>query len=287
MQLGLDEWIAGGISGHDIFHRQDGPVDGRPVTLLHGFPTSSHDWAPIVPPLVESGCRVTTLDLLGFGASAKPVRHDYRITEQASIVEALWQRLGIGSTALVAHDYGVSVAQELLHRDASRITAAAFLNGGLYPDLHRPTRVQKLLHSPLGAVVQHLATERMYRKSLREILGRPVNDELLHDMWLATTMGEGKRVQHRLLHYIDERREHADRWRTALEQYPGPMLFVWGPADPVSGGHVLPRLRERLPHATITVLDEPPATGHYPQLENPDAVAAALTEFLSTGGSGS
>ncbi|MFJ4655517.1 alpha/beta fold hydrolase [Nocardia sp. NPDC088792] len=281
----LDEWIAGGtrtrLGGHEIFHRQDGPADGRPVTLLHGFPTSSHDWAPILPALIESGCRVTTLDFLGFGASDKPAGHDYRIVEQASIVEELWQQLGIGSTGLVAHDYGVSVAQELLHRDSARCTAAAFLNGGIYPDLHRPIRTQQLLYGRAGAVAQYLTTEPLYRKSLREVFGRPVSDADLHDMWLSTTMNGGKRVQHRLLRYIDDRRALGDGWVSALEQYPGPLLFVWGPADPVSGGHVLPRLRERLPHARLVVLDESPATGHYPQVENPGAVAAALTEFLS------
>lgn len=99
-------------------------------------------------------------------------------------------------------------------------------------------------------------------------------------MWRSTTMNGGKRVQHQLLRYIDDRRTHGDRWRAALERYPGPMLFVWGPADPVSGAHVLPRLRERLPDARIVALDETPATGHYPQVENPDAVAAELTAFL-------
>jgi pimeloyl-ACP methyl ester carboxylesterase len=284
MRPRLDEWVAGGertrLGGHEIFHRQDGPADGRPVTLLHGFPTSSHDWAPILPALVESGCRVTSLDLLGFGASAKPVGHDYRIVEQASIVEELWRHLGIDRTAVVAHDYSVSVAQELLHRNPGRITAAAFLNGGLYPDLHRAIRVQKLLHGPAGAVLQYLATERMYRRSMREILGREVGDDDLHDMWLALTMNNGRRIQHRLLRYIDDRRANALRWQSALENYSGPMLFVWGPVDPVSGAHVLPRLRERLPDARIVVLDEDPATGHYPQVENPVAVAAALTSFL-------
>lgn len=280
----LDEWIAGGghiqLGGHDIFYRQDGPVDGRPVTLVHGFPTSSHDWAPIVPALVESGCRITTLDLLGFGASAKPARYDYRLTEQASIIEELWERFEIDKTALVSHDYGVSVAQELLHRNANRITSAAFLNGGLYPDLHRPIRIQRLLHGPAGAVLQHLSSEPMYHRSLHEVFGRPVSDEAVHDMWLSTTMNNGKRVQHRLLRYIDERRTHSDRWRTALESYQGPVQFIWGPADPVSGAHVLPRLRERLPDAHILVLDEDPATGHYPQVENPGPVAAALVSFL-------
>jgi pimeloyl-ACP methyl ester carboxylesterase len=280
----LDEWHSGGtrfgLLGHEIFFRQDGPSDGRPVTLLHGFPTSSHDWTPILPTLAQLGCRVTTLDLLGFGASAKPIGHDYRIVEQASIVEALWQHLGIDRTAVVAHDYSVSVTQELLHRDPGRITAAAFLNGGLYPDLHRPTATQALMHGRLGVVLQYLATERTYRKAMRQIFGREVADEDLHDMWRALTANNGKRVQHRLLHYIDERCTNADRWQSALESYEGPTMFVWGPADPVSGAHVLPRLRERLPKARFVVLDDEPVTGHYPQIEHPAAVAAALSSFL-------
>jgi pimeloyl-ACP methyl ester carboxylesterase len=280
----LHEWYAGGthtrLLGHEIFYRQDGPPDGRPVTLLHGFPTSSHDWAAILPALIQIDCRVTSLDLLGFGASAKPAKHDYRLVEQASIVEALWQHLGVDRTALVVHDYSVSVAQELLHRDSGRITAAVFLNGGLYPDLHRPTAFQRLVHGRLGVVLQHLSTERAFRKALRQIFGRDVADEDLHDMWRALTAAKGKRVQHRLLHYIDERRIHGSRWQSALENYSGPTLFVWGPTDPVSGSHVLPRLRDRLPGAQFVVLDDEPATGHYPHVENPAAVVAALTAFL-------
>ncbi|BCK58160.1 alpha/beta fold hydrolase [Nocardia wallacei] len=279
------EWIAGGdhveMGGHRIFHRQDGPEDGHPVTLLHGYPTSSHDWAPVLPALIESGCRVTTLDFLGFGASAKPRRHDYRLTEQATLVEELWRYLGIRETALVAHDYGVSVAQELLARDRARITRMAWLNGGLYPDLYRPLPVQRLLYTRLGKLLGPLLSESAYRMSLRRILGRPVAESDLHQMWLATSSDGGKRIQWRLNRYHDERRANATRWQQALESCSNPTLFLWGPADPISGAHLLPRLRERLPRATFVVLDDPPPTGHYPQLENPDATASALAEFLS------
>ena len=96
--------------------RQDGPVDGKPVTLFHGFPASSFDWANVVPELAGSGYRVTTLDLLGYGSSDKPHPYPYTLMEQASLVPAVWGDLGIDGTALVAHDYGVSVAQELTLR---------------------------------------------------------------------------------------------------------------------------------------------------------------------------
>jgi pimeloyl-ACP methyl ester carboxylesterase len=81
---GYADRTAGGtraeLGAHRLFVRQDGT--GRPVTLLHGFPTSSHDWAMTVPYLVAAGCRVTALDMLGFGQSDKPRRHRYSIHEQ-------------------------------------------------------------------------------------------------------------------------------------------------------------------------------------------------------------
>ncbi|MCB5164676.1 alpha/beta hydrolase [Streptomyces bambusae] len=281
----LAEWTRGGsrvqAGGHQVFVRQDGPADGAPVTLLHGFPTSSHDWAPIVPALTRAGLRVTTLDFLGFGESAKPRRHAYSLLDQAALVEEVWRQTGTGRTALVAHDYGVSVGQELLARDPSRISRMAWLNGGLYPDLHRPVRTQRLLHGPLGPLIAPLTTRRRFAAALHGVLGRELCDEDVRALWAAASRAGGHRLAPRLLRYIDERRRHAGRWTAALEEYPGPVLFVWGPADPVSGAHMLARVRSRLPRAAVVELAGPPAVGHYPQLEDPAAVADALTSFLA------
>jgi pimeloyl-ACP methyl ester carboxylesterase len=281
----FDDWVSGGdrriIGDHEIFVRHDGPRDGRPVTLIHGFPTSSHDWSAIVPALVAAGLRVTTLDMLGFGASDKPRGHVFSILEQTVIVESIWAEQGTEATALVAHDYGVSVAQELLARNPARITRMAWMNGGLYPDLHRPIATQRLLHSPLGRFLAPVVSERTFTAAMRQIMGRLPAAEDLHQMWLSIEFDGGKAVQHRLLRYIDERRTYAPRWQEALETYAGPTLFIWGPADPISGGHVIPRLEERLPGARIVALDETQVTGHYPQVENPEAVLAALVPFLS------
>lgn len=280
--LSRDEWLSGGsrtpvLGGrHQVFVRQDGPEDGSPVTLLHGFPTSSHDWAPVLPFLTEAGLRVTTLDFLGFGDSDKPRGHTYSLLEQTDIVEEVWQGNGIGATAVVAHDYGVSVGQELLARDPARISSMSWLNGGLFPDLHRPTRGQLLLRGRLGPLIARVAGEARFVSSLREILGREVSDGQLRDMWLSASARGGARALPPLLRYIDERREHASRWETALRTYPGPQQFIWGPADPVSGGHVLPRIRQVVPDATVVVLDEQPAVGHYPQVEAPEIVGPLL-----------
>ncbi|HZP15362.1 MAG TPA: alpha/beta hydrolase [Nocardioides sp.] len=281
----FDDWVSGGdrhiMGDREVFVRHDGPRDGSPVTLVHGFPTSSHDWSGIVPSLVDAGMRVTTMDMLGFGASDKPRGHAYSILEQADIIESIWAEQGTQVTALVAHDYGVSVAQELLARNPGRVSRMGWMNGGLYPDLHRPIATQKLLHSPIGRFLAPVVSERTFTAAMRQIMGRAPATEDLHQMWLSIESGGGEAVQHRLLRYIDERRTYAPRWQRALESYAGPTLFVWGPADPISGGHVIPRLEERLPGARIVALDEAPVTGHYPQVENPEAVLAALVPFLT------
>jgi pimeloyl-ACP methyl ester carboxylesterase len=285
-RMTFDEWVAGGqrvrLNGHSVFVRQDGPTDGKPVTLIHGYPTSSHDWNHVIPGLVSAGCQITSLDLLGFGASDKPRDHDNNLVEQAALVQAAWAHLGIDTTALVTHDMGVSVAQELLATDASRISRAAFLNGGLYPAVNRPPAIQRLFHSPLGRFLGPLFSERAFCSGMRRVLGRPVSDAELHEMWLAISAGGGATIQHRLVSYIDDRAANDKRWTNALETYPGPTLFIWGPADPVCGP-VLSRIRDRVPGARITVLDGDPATGHYPQVENPSAVLAVLAPFLAGG----
>lgn len=278
----LDSWTSGGgrrrITGsaHELFVRQDGPVDGDPVTLLHGFPASSFDWAGVIPELTGSGYRVTTLDFLGYGSSDKPYPYTYLLTEQADLVQALWGDLGIDRTALVAHDYGVSVAQEILSREPRRIKSMAWLNGGMFSDLHRPTDFQHRLSELSGEDAEQFITETGYHKALLSVCGRPLPDKIVSDMWADFSRSRGTRVAPALLGYMAERRENATRWSRAVENYSGPQAFIWGPDDPVSGAHVLPRIREKVPSASINVLDSSPPVGHFPEVEAPELVGPLL-----------
>lgn len=274
----LDAWWAGGQRlDNGVFTRADGDPGAPTVTWLHGFPTSSWDWAPLLGAL-GPGRRDVTLDFLGFGASAKPRGHDYRLVEQADLVEATWRAHGVEETALVAHDYGVSVAQELLARRrdgtlAVELTRLTFLNGGLFPHLHRPIRIQKLMAGPLGPVLARLSSEGRFTTALRDVMAVDPGNAELHEHWRAFSRDRGNRDVHRLLGYIAERRVHGQRWVGALVDDELPKRFVWGPQDPVSGAHVLPTIRERMPDAEVHVLD---GVGHYPQLEATERVAALV-----------
>jgi pimeloyl-ACP methyl ester carboxylesterase len=283
----IEDWFAAGeraqLLDHTIFTRADG--EGPHVTLLHGFPTCSWDWSPVADALA-AGRRLLMLDFLGFGDSDKPKRHTYSIHEQADLVEALWRRHEVERTALVVHDYGVSVGQELLARRADgklavEVERIAFLNGGLYPDLHRPLKVQQALRKPLiGPLVSSRMNEKRFAAGLRRVFAREhmPTDAELHEHWLGVARHGGSRRYHRLIRYIDDRFEHERRWVDALEGTDVPRLFVWGMLDPVSGAHMAERLRERLGADEVHALDD---VAHYPQLEAPDRTAGALTEFLT------
>ena len=252
---------------------------GPTMTLLHGFPSSSHDWAKVAP---ELAARYTLLapDFLGFGASEKPPEHRYSLREQADLVEALWQAEGVRDTVLVAHDYGVSVAQELLARAAEGTLAAELgavhlLNGGLYPELHRAQPIQLALLDPeQGPRMSGLVTEELFVAGLGQTFA-PGYDAAgdCAEMWVAMSREQGERIGHLLIAYITDRERHGERWKAALETTSVPLRFVWGMLDPISGAHMAERIRERLPQAPFTALAD---VSHWPPLEAPERVAAAL-----------
>ncbi len=284
---GIEEWWSGGerlavpLGGDErtIFVRRMG--SGPLITLLHGFPSSSHDWAKLTPALAEHH-ELLLFDFLGFGASEKPADHDYSLPEQADLVEALWRMQGVTSTVVVAHDYAVSVAQELLARLASGtlasdLAALYLLNGGVYPDLHRPLPTQTMLLDPeQGPRLSAAINEELFVAGLQPTFADGfdgVGEGT--EIWRAMSRDGGQRNLHLLMRYITDRETHGERWVAALEQTDVPVAFAWGMLDPVSGAHMAERIRERMPGAPLDAFDD---VAHWPSLEAPQRVAAAVLD---------
>jgi pimeloyl-ACP methyl ester carboxylesterase len=285
--MSLEEWWQAGdrrrlvLSGAErqIFVMQMG--SGSDLTMLHGFPSSSHDWAKVTPALAESHTLLAP-DFLGFGASDKPRDHIYSLMEQADLIESLWDQAGIESTAIVAHDYGVSVAQELLARRAEGalrvgLTSVAFLNGGVYPGLHHPEPSQLALLDPEhGPAISAAIDEALFSAALAPTFAEGFDaGEDTAAIWRSTSRDEGQRIMHLLIYYMPDRERHGERWTGALERTDVPLSFVWGMLDPVSGAHMAERIRERLPDAPLLGLGE---VGHWPQLEALELVRDALLD---------
>ncbi|MGE7958224.1 alpha/beta fold hydrolase [Pseudomonas sp. NPDC089530] len=254
---------------------------GEPLLLIHGFPTAAWDWHYLWQPLALR-YRVIACDMLGFGDSAKPREHEYSLLEQADLQQALLQHLGIDAPVhLLAHDYGDSVAQELLARhyeDRSEIASCVFLNGGLFPETHRPVLTQKLLLSPLGWMLGRAFSREGLAKIFGQIFGpqtRP-SESALDDFWSLVNANGGVRILHKLIGYIPERRAQRDRWVSAMQRGEVPLRVIDGAVDPISGAHMVERYRELIPDPDTVLLTD---IGHYPQTEAPVQVLQHYLAF--------
>jgi haloalkane dehalogenase len=107
--------------------------DGRPVLLLHGNPTSGFLWRHVLERAGDtSGHRWIAPDLIGMGASGKP-DIGYRLADHIAFVEAFVDVLGLGDLIIVAHDWGVAIALDLLRRRPELVRGIAFMEAHLRP----------------------------------------------------------------------------------------------------------------------------------------------------------
>jgi pimeloyl-ACP methyl ester carboxylesterase len=255
-----------------------GPEVHEPLLILHGFPTSSFDYAAVLDAL-RAGRRVLLLDGLGYGLSAKPDMH-YTLALQADVAAAFVAELGLTRLALLTHDVGDTVGGELLARRADgtwtvEVTQRVITNGSIYIEQAHLTNGQQLLLSlpdeklPPEMPVNAESLTRSLRDTFspsaslppagsREDPMPPTVEQILRD--------DGHLVLTRLIRYIEERRQNERRFTGAIEGDPSPLHIVWGMDDPIAVPSMVDTLLAARPDATVVRLD---GVGHYPMVEAP------------------
>ena len=254
---------------------------GPPVLLLHGYPSSSYDWRHVIARLPDA--RLTSFDFLGFGLSDKPRSHVYSLLAQADLTQRIAARHEDEPIVLVAHDMGTSVATELLARDLEnqlpfRLAGVLLFNGSMVIERASLTVSQKLLRSRLGPLAARLSTERTFRAQFGRLFSDsyPLSAEEAADQWDLLAYRDGHRILDRLTYYLHERVRYAERWHGALRDWTGQLGLAWAGQDPVCTEAVLQAVLELRPGTPLTRLAE---LGHYPQLEDPAAVADLVQRF--------
>jgi|SRR5215213_9659390 len=284
--MNLNDWQASGkffdYEGFPIFYRQS--AASEEITLcLHGFPSSSRDYHKIWNAL-EREFPLAAFDMIGYGFSAKPFDFDYTTFNQTDVLQALLENLKIKKIHILAHDYGNTITQELLARRAENrlnftIESICFLNGALFPETHKPILAQKILISPIGFLFGRFISDARFKQSLSTIFGagtQPSEAEL-NDFLAVFKFNDGRRIAHKLIRYMRERRKYRERWVSALHSINVPFRFINGLADKVSGAHLVERFREVCPqHADIVELEN---IGHYPHFEAPEKVSEEYFAF--------
>ncbi|MBA2955827.1 alpha/beta fold hydrolase [Nocardioides sp. MAH-18] len=136
----------------------EGPEDGTPVVLLHGFPERSSTWRDVVPRLHAAGLRTYALDQRGYSPGARPRgRRSYRMHHLAGDVAALIEQIG-QPVHLVGHDWGAAVGWAVAGRFGDRVLTytalsvphpAAFARAMKNPSQRRRSRYMAVFNIPV------------------------------------------------------------------------------------------------------------------------------------------
>jgi pimeloyl-ACP methyl ester carboxylesterase len=136
----------------------EGPLEGLPVVLLHGFPERSTTWREVAPILHDAGLRTYALDQRGYSPRARPRgRHSYRLHHLVGDVTALIDRIG-RPVHLVGHDWGAAVGWAVAGRVPDRVLTwtavsvphpAAFARAMRSSSQRRRSRYMALFNVPL------------------------------------------------------------------------------------------------------------------------------------------
>lgn len=289
-------WNLSDTKQYRINYRCEGPLDGDPILLVHGFGASVNHFRYNIPLLVKEGYRVYAIDLLGFGASDKPKDEAYSIELFVQLLTDFIQDKYTESKPWVIAGNSIgglcslSVAEKIPHM----IQAVVLFNTSRgmsvfrYEDVPRVFRpvlrfFQKVVLGPKNGprffknfktrenVQKILISQGVYRDpknvndELLEILLGPSDDEGAEDVFLAVFAGPPGPLP-----------------ETILPKLSCPILAVWGGKDPwapVSGGPYLSgsMFGQLTKDFTLEVL---PEAGHCPHDECPEAVHEKLVPFL-------
>ncbi|MBD0424108.1 alpha/beta hydrolase [Streptomyces sp. TRM S81-3] len=114
MQITLDDLV------FDV--TVDGPPDGEPVLLLHGFPHNKESWTETAPLLHAAGLRTIAPDQRGYSPGARPAGTDaYRLPHLAADALGILDGLGVTGAHVVGHDWGAAVAWYLAAKRPDRV----------------------------------------------------------------------------------------------------------------------------------------------------------------------
>jgi pimeloyl-ACP methyl ester carboxylesterase len=268
------------LHGHRIGYRTAG--DGPPVVLVHGMLNSSRHWRSVALALAATHT-VIAPDLHGHGHSAGPVG-DYSIGAHAAGIRDLLSRLGVDRATIVGHSLGGGIAMQFFYQFPERVERLGLVSsGGLGPEVSPLLRaaaapgVQALLAGAtsrpvlgtLGAAARAADHRRpglatSLRATRRALQGLDTDQARRGFLWTLRSVIDlrGQKVSAR------------DRLRLAGAV---PTLVVWGERDhtiPIEHGR---HAHEAIPGSRFVALSR---AAHFPHLEDPAGLAAALGDWL-------
>jgi pimeloyl-ACP methyl ester carboxylesterase len=118
------------VDGLNIFYREAGPTNGPVILLLHGVPTSSRMYQPILESTLSARYRLIAPDFPGFGHSSwpSPKEFSYTFDHLAKATEAFTDALQLNRYTLFLHDYGGPVGMRMAVDRPEKVEAIIIQN---------------------------------------------------------------------------------------------------------------------------------------------------------------
>jgi pimeloyl-ACP methyl ester carboxylesterase len=272
------------INGLKIFYREAGLPDAPTVLMLHGFPSSSRMWEPLLPLLADK-YHLIAPDYPGFGSSDAPSSSSFAYTfdNLANVVDQLTVKLGITSYVLFMQDYGGPVGFRVALAHPERVRAIIIQNAvsheqGLSPlwDARR-----KYWADPVHELANLKANfTSLEATRLRHVGSSPRPERYDPDTWtdeFAFLSRPGQADIQATL-FLDYRTNVASYplWQKWLREVQPPTLVVWGKYDPSFTVAGATAYGDDVPKAEIHFLD----AGHFALDEASYDIALLVRNFL-------
>ena len=277
----FDEWQVE-LHGHRVIYRIAG--SGPPVVLIHGMINSSRHWEAVALRLAASHT-VIAPDLIGHGDSATP-RGDYSIGAHAAVIRDVLAAIGIDRASVVGHSLGGGVAMQFFYQFPQRVERLVLVSsGGLGHEVSPLLRVAAL---PGASALLALAAHERVLDALDaggERLRAAGRGKGVYLQAVARALrplqqpGAREAFVHTLRSVIDVRGQRVSATDRLYLLARMPTLIVWGERDhtiPVEHGRAA---HAAIPHSRFATL---PRAAHFPHLEDPEGLSAALLDFLAT-----
>jgi len=253
------------------------------LLVLHGYPSASYDYYKVIDQLKER-FRVVIPDHPGFGFSGKPQAYSYSLIEQAESAIALCHQLGLKNIHLLGHDYGTSVANEILVRREQGalpfdVASVTLCNGSMHIELARLKLMQKIMMHPYwGPFAARFTNKTLLLRNMKDLWfdTSKFDPEEIDILWDLLVMNDGIKVFSKVSTYNHERRKYWHRWIGCLTRLDMPAHILWAQNDPVAVKAIGEQLYSEIPGAVITRLDH---LGHYPMLEDPERWMSGVLSF--------
>ena len=265
--------------------------DGEPIVLLHGFPELAYSWRYQIPALVDAGYRVISFDQRGYGGSGKPEGIEaYDLGHLVDDVAGLLDRLGIDQATIVGHDWGSIVAWTAAVTRPDRVSRVVSLNV--------PYRGACFGFPTTEMLADQFADRFGYVLMFQEEGTAEAGFAVDPQSWLMGFYAGGARgrefmANDELATYVDAfthggitgpvnwyrniDRNAATYAHTVNAPITQPTLMIAADSDPVLPLSLTEGMDRWIEDLDLVVIED---CGHWTQQERPEAVNAALIEWL-------